>query len=355
MFNRSKTRIVNVGNIKLGGNNRVVIQSMTNTLTKDVDATIKQILDLEKVGCEIVRVACLDIEDAQAIRLIREKINIPIVADIHYDYKIALAAIEAGVDKIRINPGNIGSKDKVIAVVNACKKRNIPIRIGVNSGSLEKDLLEKYGNKPTAMAMVESAKRHVDILEELGFYDIVISLKASNIDLCIESYREASKMFNYPLHIGITESGTKFGGTIKSSIGLGILLKEGIGNTIRVSLSDDPVEEILVCKEILKNCNLLSNIPTLISCPTCGRTKIDLIPITKEIEMFLRDINSNITVAVMGCAVNGPGEARHADIGIAGGNKEGLLFKKGQIIKKVPQDELIEVLKKEILDMSNTI
>lgn len=355
MHNRCKTRIVNVGNIKLGGNNKVVIQSMTNTLTKDVDATIKQILDLEKVGCEIVRVACLDIDDAQAIRLIKEKINIPIVADIHYDYKIALAAIEAGVDKIRINPGNIGSKDKVIAVINACKKRNIPIRIGVNSGSLEKDLLEKYGNKPTAMAMVESAKRHVDILEELGFYDIVISLKASNIDLCIESYREASKMFNYPLHIGITESGTKFGGTIKSSIGLGILLKEGIGNTIRISLSDDPVEEILVCKEILKNCNLLSDMPTLISCPTCGRTKIDLISITKEIEMFLRDINSNITVAVMGCAVNGPGEARHADIGIAGGNKEGLLFKKGQIIKKVPQEELIEVLKKEILDMVNTI
>lgn len=351
MFNRCNTRTVNVGNVKIGGNNKVVIQSMTNTTTKDVDSTIKQILELEHAGCEIVRVACLDIDDARSIKLIKEKINIPIVADIHFDYKIALAAIDAGVDKIRINPGNIGSKDKVIAVVNACKEKNIPIRIGVNSGSIEPDLLEKYGGKPTALAMIESAKRHVDILEELDFHDIVISLKASNLDLCIESYREASKIFDYPLHIGITESGTSFSGTIKSSIGLGILLREGIGNTIRVSLSDDPVQEIPVCKEILKNCNLLNNVPTLVSCPTCGRTKIDLIPIAKEIEEFLRSINSNITVAVMGCAVNGPGEAKHADIGIAGGVKEGLLFKKGEIIKKVPQENLVKVLEEEIINM----
>lgn len=351
MINRCNTREILVGNVKIGGSNNVVIQSMTNTITKDVDSTVKQILELESAGCQIVRVACLDIDDANSIKLIKEKIHIPIVADIHFDYKIALAAIEAGVDKIRINPGNIGSRDKVIAVVKACKCKNIPIRIGVNSGSIEPDLLEKYGGRPTAQAMVESAKRHVSILEELDFHDIIISLKASDLDLCIESYEEASKIFNYPLHIGITESGTSFSGTIKSSIGLGILLREGIGSTIRVSLSDNPVEEIRVCKEILKNCNLLNNVPTLVSCPTCGRTRIDLIPIAKEIEEFLKNINSDITVAVMGCAVNGPGEAKHADIGIAGGISEGLLFKKGQIIKKVPQEELIDVLKSEILDM----
>lgn len=351
MINRCNTREILVGNVKIGGSNNVVIQSMTNTITKDVDSTVKQILELESAGCQIVRVACLDIDDANSIKLIKEKIHIPIVADIHFDYKIALAAIEAGVDKIRINPGNIGSRDKVIAVVKACKCKNIPIRIGVNSGSIEPDLLEKYGGRPTAQAMVESAKRHVSILEELDFHDIIISLKASDLYLCIESYEEASKIFNYPLHIGITESGTSFSGTIKSSIGLGILLREGIGSTIRVSLSDNPVEEIRVCKEILKNCNLLNNVPTLVSCPTCGRTRIDLIPIAKEIEEFLKNINSDITVAVMGCAVNGPGEAKHADIGIAGGISEGLLFKKGQIIKKVPQEELIDVLKSEILDM----
>ncbi len=351
MINRCNTKEVYVGAVKIGGDNTVIIQSMTNTITKNVDSTVKQILELEKAGCQIVRVACLDIEDANSIKWIKEKIHIPIVADIHFDYRIALAAIEAGVDKIRINPGNIGSRKNVIAVVNACKNKNIPIRIGVNSGSIEPDLLEKYGGKPTAKAMIESVKRHVSILESLDFYDIVISLKASDLDLCIESYLEASKIFDYPLHIGITESGTTFSGTIKSSIGLGILLRQGIGNTIRVSLSDNPLEEIRVCKEILKDCNLLTNVPTLISCPTCGRTRINLIPIAKEIEIFLKNINSDITVAVMGCVVNGPGEAKHADIGIAGGIKEGLLFKKGEIIKKVPQDELIDVLKKEILDM----
>ncbi len=349
---RTNTRQITVGNVKIGGQNKVVIQSMTNTKTKDVKNTVEQIKKLEKAGCEIIRVACLDIEDAKAIKEIKNNINIPIVADIHFDYKIALEAINSGVNKIRINPGNIGDEEKVKKVVDACKKNNIPIRIGVNAGSLEKDLLEKYG-KPTAEAMVESAKRHVEILEKLGFYDIAISLKASNLNLCIEAYEKASKEFNYPLHLGITESGTEFSGTIKSSIGLGILLMQGIGDTIRVSLSDDPVKEIKVAKEILKNCNLYSGVPTLVACPTCGRTQIDLIPIAKEIEKFLENINSDITVAVMGCAVNGPGEARGADVGIAGGIKEGLLFKKGKIIKKVKEEELIDTLKNEILKMVN--
>ena len=349
-MDRKNTRAIKVGNVQIGGNNKVVIQSMCNTKTKNIEETVKQIIELEKVGCEIIRVACLDLEDAKAIKEIKSKINIPIVADIHFDYKIALEAIKSGVDKIRINPGNIGDEEKVKAVVEACKEKNIPIRIGVNGGSLEKDLLEKYG-KPTAKAMVESAKRHVQILESLDFYDIAISLKASNLDLCIEAYEEASKEFNYPLHLGITEAGTEFSGTVKSSIGLGILLREGIGNTIRVSLSDDPIKEIKVAKEILKDCNLYDNVPTLIACPTCGRTQINLIPIAKEVEKFLQNINSNITVAVMGCAVNGPGEAREADIGIAGGVKEGILFKKGKIIRKIPQEEIVEELKKEILKM----
>lgn len=351
MYKRTETRPIKVKNVQIGGQNKVIIQSMTNTKTKDVGATVKQILDLEKAGCEIIRVACLDMEDAKAIKDIKEQIHIPIVADIHFDYKIAICAIEAGVDKVRINPGNIGGKEKVKAVVDKCKEYNVPIRIGVNAGSLEKDLLEKYGGRPTAKAMVESAKRHVQILEELDFYDIAISLKASNLDLCIESYKEAAKEFNYPLHLGITEAGTAFSGTIKSSIGLGILLREGIGDTIRVSLSDNPIEEIKVAKEILKDCNLYNNVPTLVSCPTCGRTQIDLIPMAKEVEEFLQTINSDITVAVMGCAVNGPGEASNADIGIAGGIKEGLLFKKGKIIRKVPQENIVRELKKEILKM----
>ena len=351
MYKRTETRPIKVGNVQIGGQNKVIIQSMTNTKTKDVVSTVKQILELEKAGCEIIRVACLDMEDAKAIKDIKEQIHIPIVADIHFDYRIAICAIEAGVDKVRINPGNIGGKEKVKAVVDKCKEYNVPIRIGVNAGSLEKDLLEKYGGKPTANAMVESAKRHIQILEDLDFYDIAISLKASNIDLCIESYEEAAKTFKYPLHLGITEAGTAFSGTIKSSIGLGILLREGIGDTIRVSLSDDPIEEIKVVKEILKDCNLYTNVPTLVSCPTCGRTQIDLIPMAKEVEQFLQTINSDITVAVMGCAVNGPGEASNADIGIAGGIKEGLLFKKGKIIRKIPQENIVNELKEEILKM----
>ena len=348
---REQTRKIMVGNVQIGGQNKVVIQSMCNTKTKDVESTVKQILELEKAGCEIIRVACLDIEDAKAIKRIKEKIHIPIVADIHFDYTIALEAINSGVDKVRINPGNIGSEERVKAVVDACKQKHIPIRIGVNGGSLEKDILEKY-KKPTADAMIESAKRHIDILEKLDFKDYMVSLKASNLDLCIEAYEKASQTFDCPIHIGITEAGTEFSGTIKSSIGLGWLLRKGIGDTLRVSLSDDPIKEIKVAKEILKDCNLYKSTPTLIACPTCGRTQIDLIPIAKEVEEFLQTINSDITVAVMGCAVNGPGEAREADIGIAGGINEGLLFKKGEIIRKVPQNEIVETLKKEIISMT---
>jgi len=343
---RTKTRQIKVGDVLIGGQKKVVIQSMCNTRTTDIAGTVKQILELEKAGCEVIRVACPTIEDAKAIKEIKKAIHIPIVADIHFDYKIALEAIKSGVDKIRINPGNIGSEDKVKMVVEACKEKKIPIRIGVNSGSIEKELLEKYGH-PTAEAMIESAKRHVEILENLDFYDICISLKASDLDLCIKTYELASKVFPYPLHIGITEAGTAFSGTIKSSIGLGVLLRKGIGDTIRVSLADDPVEEVKVAKEILKDCNLLK-LPRLVACPTCGRTQIDLIPLVKEVEEYLQTINKDITVAVMGCAVNGPGEAREADIGIAGGIKEGLLFKKGEIIKKIPQERIVEVLKEEI-------
>ena len=350
MYKRTETRPIFVGNIQIGGQNKVIIQSMCNTKTKDVEKTVNQILELEKVGCEVIRVACLDMEDANEIKKIKKQIHIPIVADIHFDYKIALTAIESGVDKIRINPGNIGDEEKTRIVVEACKKNKIPIRIGVNAGSLEPELLEKYG-KPCSDAMVESAKRHVEILEKLDFYDIAISLKASNLDMCVEAYEKASETFKYPLHLGITEAGTSFSGTIKSSIGLSALLRQGIGDTIRVSLSDDPAEEIPVCKEILKNCNLYNNIPKLVSCPTCGRIQYDLIPIAKEIEKFLQNIEADITVAIMGCAVNGPGEAREADIGIAGGKGEGLLFKKGEIIKKIPQEKIVEVLETEIQEM----
>ena len=317
MYKRTETRPIFVKDVQIGGQNRVIIQSMCNTKTKDVKSTAQQILKLEKLGCEIIRVACLDIEDAKAIKEIKEKIHIPIVADIHFDYKIALEAIKSDVDKIRINPGNIGDEEKTKAVVNACKEKKIPIRIGVNGGSLEPELLKKYG-KPCSDAMIDSAKKHIDILEKLDFYDTAISLKASNLDMCIESYEKASKVFRYPLHLGITEAGSAFSGTIKSSIGLGIMLKEGIGDTIRVSLSDDPCEEIPVCKEILKDCNLYKNSPRLVACPTCGRIQYDMIPIVKVMESFLQTLDKDITVAIMGCAVNGPGEAREADIGIAG-------------------------------------
>ena len=324
MIKRNETKKVFVRDVQIGGQNKVVIQSMTNTKTKDVKSTVEQILKLEEAGCEIVRVACLDIEDAKAIAEIKKKIHIPIVSDIHFDYRIALEAANAGVNKIRINPGNIGSNERVKAVVDKCKEKQIPIRIGVNSGSLPKDILQKYG-EPTAKAMVESASRHVKILEDLDFDNIIISLKASSLDLCIKGYEEAAKTFKYPLHLGVTHAGTEFSGTVSSSIGLGTLLREGIGDTMRVSLSADPVKEIKVAKEILKDCNLYKS-PTLIACPTCGRIQYDLIPIANEIEDFLQTINADITVAVMGCGVNGPNEARHADIGIAGRNKRGIII-----------------------------
>lgn len=347
---REETRSVQVGNLTIGGNNHVVIQSMCNTKTKNVEATIKQINALEQAGCELVRVAVFDKEDAYAIKEIKKGIHIPLVADIHFDYKLALIAIESGIDKVRINPGNIGSIEKVKAVVDACKEKHIPIRIGVNGGSLEKDILEKYG-EPTPEGMVESAMKHVKILEDLDFHNIVISLKSSNTMLTIKAYELASKTFPYPLHVGVTEAGTALGGTIKSALGIGTLLYEGIGNTIRVSLSDDPVEEIKVAKILLKELGLLKGVPTLVSCPTCGRIQYDLIPIAKEMEDFLKDIHLDITVAIMGCAVNGPGEARHADIGIAGGVGEGLLIKHGEIVKRVKQEDMVQTLKDEILKM----
>lgn len=347
---RNETKAIKVGNLTIGGNDEVIIQSMTNTKTKDVEATVKQINELANTGCQLVRLAVLNMDDALAIKEIKAQVNVPLVADIHFDYRLALQAIESGIDKIRINPGNIGSIDKVKLVVEACKKKHIPIRIGVNGGSLEKEILEKYG-KPTAKGMIDSAKKHVEILESLDFYDICISLKSSNTLLTIEAYQLASETFPYPLHIGVTEAGTKLGGTIKSSLGIGTILYQGIGNTIRVSLSDSPLEEIKVAKTLLKELELIDNVPTLVSCPTCGRIQYDLIPIAKEIEDFLNTINANITVAIMGCAVNGPGEAKHADIGIAGGINEGLLIKKGEIIRKVRQENIVDELKKEILTM----
>ncbi len=344
---RTETRSIRVRDLMIGGNEHVVIQSMCNTRTKDIEKTVAQILQLEACGCELVRMAIIDEEDAKAIREIRNRTHIPLVADIHYDYRLAIAAVENGIDKIRLNPGNIGSKENVQAVVNVCKQHHIPIRIGINSGSLEKDIHEKYG-KPTAAGMMESAKRHVAILEELDFHDICLSFKSSDPLLCIEAYRLASNTFPYPLHLGVTEAGTFIGSAIKSSMALGTLLNEGIGDTIRISVNGDPVNEITIVKQLLKCCGLLKNTPNLIACPTCGRTAWDMQPVVNEIESFLTTIDCDINVAIMGCAVNGPGEAKHADIAIAGGKQEGLLIKKGVVIEKLPQDEIVERLKQEI-------
>lgn len=346
-MNRKITRIVNVGGIKIGGEEPIVIQSMTNTDTRDVEKTLEQIDKLVNEGCQIVRCAVPDMEACEALKEITKRSKVPIVADIHFDYRLALKAIDNGVAKLRINPGNIGSIDRVKAVVEKAKEKNIPIRIGVNSGSLEKDILERDG-RPTAKGLVESALRHVKILEDLNFYDIVISIKSSNVPMMIESYRLISEKCNYPLHLGVTESGTVFKGTIKSSIGIGTLLAEGIGNTIRVSLTSDPVEEIKVAKEILRALGYTKEGIEFVSCPTCGRTEIDLIKIAEEVEGKLKNTNKNIKVAVMGCVVNGPGEAREADIGIAGGKGFGIIFKKGQIVKKVKEEDLVSELIKEI-------
>lgn len=348
MIKRTETRPVLVGNVQIGGNNRLVLQSMTNTPTHDTKRTIAQILALEAVGCEIVRVAVLTMEDASAIATIKKAIHIPIVADIHFDYRLALEAIRAGVDKIRINPGNIGSDENVEKLVKACQEHHVPIRIGINSGSIEPSILAKYKH-PTPQAMVESAMYHVSLLEKWNFHDIVLSLKSTNMEDTILANELAAKTFPYPLHLGLTEAGTAFGGAIRSSIGLGILIREGLGSTLRVSLSADPVEEIPVAKEILANFQLYKK-PRLVSCPTCGRIQYDMIPIAKEIESFLSTLNKNLTVAIMGCAVNGPGEAKEANIALCGGTHEALLYIDGQKIKKVKQEDLIATLKEAILN-----
>jgi (E)-4-hydroxy-3-methylbut-2-enyl-diphosphate synthase len=341
-----KSRIVKVGKYLLGGDNPVRVQSMCNTDTRNVSATVKQILALEKAGCEIIRVAVPDMAAAKAIGKIKKRIHIPLVADIHFDYKLALEAIKQGVDKVRINPGNIGSVEKVKEVVKACKKKKIPIRIGVNSGSIEKKLLEKYGATPKAA--VESALRHVRVLEKLNFHDILISIKFSDVPRMVEGYKLLAKKVDYPLHLGVTEAGTTYTGTIKSAVGIGILLYEGIGATIRVSLTADPVEEIRPGFEILRALGLRKYGPEVISCPTCGRTEIDLIGLAKKVEKALKDFKKPIKVAVMGCVVNGPGEAREADIGVAGGKKTGAIFVKGKVIKSVPENEILPVLLKEV-------
>lgn len=347
-YSRRKTRVVKAGNVLIGGDNPVVIQSMCNTDTRDVSATVSQIKALEKAGCEMVRVAVPDMIAAQAIGKIKEQISIPLVADIHFDYKLAVEAMAQGIDKIRINPGNIGSKEKVRIVADMAKEKGIPIRIGVNSGSLQKDLLKKFGGHVTPEAMVESALSHVKILEECDFRDIVISIKSSNVPFSIEAYSLLSQAVDYPLHLGITEAGTVYSGTVKSAVGIGSILAMGIGDTIRVSLTGDPTEEIKAAKEILKSLELRKFGVEMISCPTCGRTQIDLISLAQQVEEKCRNINKDIKVAVMGCAVNGPGEAREADIGIAGGHGEGLVFKKGEILKKVPENELLDTLMEEI-------
>lgn len=347
MFTRCDTTKVQIGNITMGGSDDIIIQSMCNTLTKDYQATINQIHQLEKVGCQMIRCSVLDQQDAKCLKIIKDNIHIPLVADIHFDYKLALIAIESGVDKIRINPGNIGSKENVRKVTEKCKEKHIPIRIGINSGSIERDLLTKYG-RVTAQAMIESASKHVDILEQLDFHDIVLSFKSSDVNLTVETYLQAANKWKYPLHLGVTEAGTKAYSLIKSSAALGELLRKNIGNTIRISISDDPVEEVKAAKKLLKCYNLIDNVADLVSCPTCGRTQYNMLEIIKPIEDYLETVNKNIKVAVMGCAVNGPGEAREADIGVAGGINEALLFKKGKVIRKIPQQDIVKELIEEI-------
>lgn len=344
---RTETRPVKVGNLTIGGSNHVVIQSMCSIKTSKTDEVIEQILKLEKQGCELIRVSVMDMEDAKAIETIQKHIHIPLVADIHFDYRLALAAIEAGVDKIRLNPGNIGGRDRVEAVVKACKAKGVPIRIGINSGSLEKDIHEKYG-RPTVEGMIESARRHVDILEDLDFHDIVLSFKSSDPLLCLEVYRKASEVFPYPLHLGVTEAGTVMTSAVKSSLALGPLLLEGIGNTIRISVNGDASLELPIVKELLKDCKLTDNVPNLIACPSCGRTAWNMKPVVDEMEAWLTTVNKPVTVAIMGCVVNGPGEAKHADIAIAGGREEGLLIRKGEIIDKIPVDQMVARLKQEV-------
>ena len=348
MMRRDETKQIQIGSVTIGGGNPVAIQSMTNTKTEDVQATVAQILALEKAGCEIIRCAVPTMEAAEALREIKKEIHIPLVADIHFDYRLAIAAIENGADKIRINPGNIGSRDRIQAVVDKAKEYQVPIRVGVNSGSLEKELVEKY-SKVTAEGLVESALDKVRLIEEMGYDKLVVSIKSSDVLMCVRAHELIADVCPYPLHVGITESGTVTAGNIKSSIGLGLMLHQGIGDTIRVSLTGDPVEEIRSAKLILKTLGLRKGGIEVVSCPTCGRTKIDLIGLANQVEQMVEDIPLDIKVAVMGCVVNGPGEAKEADIGIAGGIGEGLLIKKGEIVKKVKEEELLETLRQELL------
>ncbi|CAN2039277.1 (E)-4-hydroxy-3-methylbut-2-enyl-diphosphate synthase (flavodoxin) [Candidatus Magnetomoraceae bacterium gMMP-15] len=344
---RRKTRQISVGNVKVGGSAPVAVQSMTNTFTHDVKATVAQIRALEDAGCEIIRSAVPDKESALAISDIKSQINIPLIADIHFDHRLAIASAEAGADGLRINPGNIGSMDKIKAVVDSARAHKIPIRIGVNSGSLEKDLLKKYKG-PTSEAMVESAMRHIKLMKSLDFHELKISIKASDVPRTVEAYRLLSSKTDIPLHVGVTEAGTLYSGTVKSALGIGMLLAEGIGDTIRVSLTRDPVEEIRVGYEILKALEIRRRGPEIISCPTCGRCTINLFEIVENVEKALINRTIPVKLAIMGCIVNGPGEAREADIGIAGGQGKGILFKKGKVIKKFPQDQLVDVLLKEV-------
>ncbi len=344
---RKKTRLIHVGGVPVGGGFPIAVQSMTKTNTRNVKSTVRQICILEKAGCEIIRIAVPDIDAAMALGKIKTRVGIPVIADIHFDWKLALEALRQGVDGLRINPGNIGARWKVEEVVSSANDKGIPIRIGVNAGSLTKKLLAKYGH-PCPEALVESAAEHIEILESLNFRNIKVSLKASNVPTTVEAYRLFSKTFRYPLHIGISEAGPSFTGIIKSSVGLGILLAEGIGDTIRVSLSSDPAEEVRVAYEILKSLGLRERGPNIVSCPTCGRCEIDIRGLAAEVETLLKDIEKPITVAVMGCIVNGPGEAREADVGIAGGKGTGLLFKKGKIVKRLKESELLDALMAEI-------
>ncbi len=345
MIRRETTRPIKVGNVQIGGQNKVIIQSMTNTKTKDVKATVEQIKRLEDAGCEIIRVAILELEDAKAIKEIKKQIHIPIVSDIHFNPDFAIAAINNGTDKIRLNPGNIENEDKIREIVNLCKERHIPIRIGINGGSLNK----KY--KHSEEAMIESAKDHLRILEDMDFKDVCLSFKSSDPLECIKAYNLASREFNYPLHLGVTEAGGLLNSAIKSSLALGNLLLGGIGDTIRISISDDPVEEVKVAKKLLRDCGLKKDVANLISCPTCGRIQYDMLPIVKQMEEYLETVHKDINVAIMGCPVNGPLEAKRADIGVAGGKDCALLFKKGEIIKSIPQEEVFKTLKEEIEKM----
>jgi len=347
IYERHKTKVVHIGDKAIGGENPILIQSMTNTRTGNAFATIKQIEELQDEGCEIIRVTVNDVKAAEALKEIKKSIKIPLVADIHFDYRLAIAAIENGADKIRINPGNIGSIDRIKAVVAKAKERNIPIRVGVNSGSLEKELVEKYGGV-TPEGIVESALKQVKIIEDLGYDNLVVSLKATSVPFTVKAHELFAKECNYPLHIGITESGTNYGGSIKSAAGIGALLTRGLGDTVRVSLTENPLEEIICAKEILKSLEVRKFGVNFVSCPTCGRTEIDLINLAKEVESKIKNINKDIKVAVMGCVVNGPGEAKDADIGIAGGRECGIIFRKGEILKKVPENELADALVEEI-------